>query len=168
MPKFDQLIKEGKDVEAVFYLAEELYNSGKIGGTRKMLIERIAHRVSILDQRNKRISEASVKDIANRDGTIRAMQERIDRLESEIIHLKPRSERKGKPFEYTVLRVDEYKDGDIICREKYDKVHVISKNKGLNIDIGDYVLTVLQTCGCCLHGVMNLTKTYEIDENTND
>ena len=37
---FDDLIHEGKDIEAMRYLAKEYYANGKMGYTRKLLLER--------------------------------------------------------------------------------------------------------------------------------
>lgn len=44
--KFDELIRNGNDLEALEYLSEELYKNGKIGYTRKRLLDRIAEKLN--------------------------------------------------------------------------------------------------------------------------
>lgn len=39
---FDDLIRTGRDIEAMRYLAKEYYANGKMGHTRKLLLERVA------------------------------------------------------------------------------------------------------------------------------
>ena len=50
--KFDNLIYEGKDTDAARLFAKEYYNSGKMGYTRKLLIERLADKVDELERVN--------------------------------------------------------------------------------------------------------------------
>ena len=49
--KFDNLIKEGKDIQALRLFAKEYYESAKMGHTRKLLIERIADKYEILERK---------------------------------------------------------------------------------------------------------------------
>lgn len=49
--KFDYLISEGKDTDAARLFAKEYYDSGKMGYTRKALIERIADKVDELEMK---------------------------------------------------------------------------------------------------------------------
>lgn len=44
--KFDELIRNGNDLEALEYLSEELYKGGKIGYTRKKLLDKIAEKLN--------------------------------------------------------------------------------------------------------------------------
>ena len=52
--KFDDLIRQGEDIKAYKMLIKELYNGGKMGGTRKSLMERIVDR---LEKSGKRMSQ---------------------------------------------------------------------------------------------------------------
>lgn len=40
--KFDELIRNGRDTDAMRFLAQEYYDNGKMGHTRKLLLERVA------------------------------------------------------------------------------------------------------------------------------
>jgi len=42
---FDDLIRQGEDIKAYKWLIKELYDGGKMGGTRKRLMERIVERL---------------------------------------------------------------------------------------------------------------------------
>jgi len=42
LPEFDQLVKDGKTIEAARYIAWEYYSNGKMGHTRKLVIEALA------------------------------------------------------------------------------------------------------------------------------
>jgi hypothetical protein len=48
--KFDELIRNGNDLEALEYLSEELYNNGKMGYTRKKLLDRTAEKLKEREQ----------------------------------------------------------------------------------------------------------------------
>lgn len=48
--KFDNLIRENKDTDAARLFAKEYYDSGKMGYTRKALIERIADKLDKLER----------------------------------------------------------------------------------------------------------------------
>lgn len=48
--KFDRLIYAGKDVEALRYFSEEYYKSGRMGYTRKSLIDRCADKLEQLEK----------------------------------------------------------------------------------------------------------------------
>jgi hypothetical protein len=45
MKDFDDLIRAGRDTDAMRYLAQEYYNNGKMGHTRKLLLERVADKL---------------------------------------------------------------------------------------------------------------------------
>lgn len=47
---FDDLIRLGRDADALRYLADEYYKNGKMGHTRKLLLERAADRIDQLKQ----------------------------------------------------------------------------------------------------------------------
>ena len=81
LPLFDQLMKEGNQTEAARVFAKEYYDNGKMGYTRKLLIEELAKRVEILEARNKRISKTALEQIE-------VVQQRNVRLEKEIEKLK--------------------------------------------------------------------------------
>lgn len=46
---FDDLIKEKDDVGALRYFAREYYDTGRIGGTRKRLLSRVADKLKRID-----------------------------------------------------------------------------------------------------------------------
>ena len=49
---FDELIYEGNDVEALRYFSREYYNSGRMGYTRKSLIDRCADKLEQMEKEN--------------------------------------------------------------------------------------------------------------------
>lgn len=58
MVNFDDLIRRGEDIKAVRYLAKEYYDNGKMGHTRKLLLERIAQNFEKLkDERDALLEE---------------------------------------------------------------------------------------------------------------
>lgn len=56
---FDQLIKDGELVKAAMIFAEEGYENGEFGFTRKQLIEALAEQVQELERKNKELEYAS-------------------------------------------------------------------------------------------------------------
>lgn len=83
MNKFDDLIRLGRDPEALRYLAEEYYKNGKMGHTRKLLLERAADKLDQLTQ----TWEWSMYQCAKRE---------IDRLRKECISLAIESAKRDK------------------------------------------------------------------------
>ncbi|CDX01280.1 Hypothetical protein DPCES_1393 [Desulfitobacterium hafniense] len=57
--KFDELIRNGRDTDAMRFLAQEYYDNGKMGHTRKLLLERVADK---LDESQRR-EQAAVDDL---------------------------------------------------------------------------------------------------------
>ena len=49
-PNFDELIKRGKFTDAVRLFAKEYYENGKMGHTRKLLIEKLADKVDCFEK----------------------------------------------------------------------------------------------------------------------
>ena len=47
---FDEMITKGKLTDAARFFAKEYYNSGKMGHTRKLLIEQLANKVDSLEK----------------------------------------------------------------------------------------------------------------------
>lgn len=74
MNKFDDLIRLGRDADALRYLADEYYKNGKMGHTRKLLLERAADKLDQLTQ----TWEWDMYKCAERE---------IDRLRKECISL---------------------------------------------------------------------------------
>lgn len=65
MNKFDDLIRLGRDADALRYLANEYYKNGKMGDTRKLLLERAADTLETLHKELASLAIESVKrDIA--------------------------------------------------------------------------------------------------------
>lgn len=48
MDKFDTLIREGKDTDALRLMAQQYYDNGRMGYTRKLLLERVADKCEVL------------------------------------------------------------------------------------------------------------------------
>lgn len=46
---FDDLIRAERDTDAIRFLAREYYENGKMGHTRKRLLERVAERYDVLE-----------------------------------------------------------------------------------------------------------------------
>lgn len=62
---FDDLIRLGRDTDALWYLANEYYKNGKMGDTRKLLLERAADTLETLHKELASLAIESVKrDIA--------------------------------------------------------------------------------------------------------
>lgn len=59
--KFDDLIRTGRDTDAMRYLAQEYYQNGKIGHTRKLLMERVADRLDRLQAELLQLAQESVR-----------------------------------------------------------------------------------------------------------
>lgn len=55
--KFDDLISKGKDSDAARLFAKEYYDSGKMGHTRKLLIERLADKADEFERVNKAVKK---------------------------------------------------------------------------------------------------------------
>lgn len=81
MNKFDELIAEGRDKQAALLFAEEYYKSGKMGHTRKRLIERLVERIAVLESRNRRIVDHAF-------GEVEKKEDEIEKLKAEIEELK--------------------------------------------------------------------------------
>lgn len=71
---FDELIRTGSDADALRHVANEYYKNGKMGHTRKLLLERAADRIDQLEQ----TWEWSMYKSAKRE---------IDRLRKEYVYL---------------------------------------------------------------------------------
>lgn len=56
--KFDDLIRAGEDTKAYKMLIKELYDGGKMGGTRKRLMERILERVEVAEKKLIKVQKA--------------------------------------------------------------------------------------------------------------
>jgi len=65
--KFDEMIKDGELTAAARLLAIELYRGGKVGHTRKLLIECLAERVERFEQRGFWITEAEYLRVNRRN-----------------------------------------------------------------------------------------------------
>lgn len=63
---FDDLIRSGDDVGALRYLADEYYKNGKMGHTRKLLLERVADTMETMQA--DRESYQQVKKALSREG----------------------------------------------------------------------------------------------------
>ena len=61
MNKFDDLIRLGMDTAALRYLANEYYQNGKMGHTRKRLLERVADALETLQKELAALAIESVK-----------------------------------------------------------------------------------------------------------
>jgi hypothetical protein len=74
---FDQLIKDGKTVEALQYFAKEGYENGNFGNTRKKLIEHAALLITehegldYENERNKKLSNDRARRITEQQDKIR-------------------------------------------------------------------------------------------------
>ena len=68
--KFDNLIRQGEDIKAIRYFAKEYYDNGKMGHTRKLLIERVAERAEKAEAEVARLRQfirlGSLKDTCHR------------------------------------------------------------------------------------------------------
>ena len=60
MNKFDDLIRLGRDADALWYLANEYYKNGKMGDTRKLLLERAADTLETL---HKELAALAIESI---------------------------------------------------------------------------------------------------------
>lgn len=49
---FDDLIREGRDTDATRFLAREYYENGKMGYTRRRLLERVADKIDKYEEGN--------------------------------------------------------------------------------------------------------------------
>ena len=83
MNNFDDLIRLGRDADALRYLADEYYKNGKMGHTRKLLLERAADKIDQLGQ----TWEWSMYKCAERE---------IDRLRKECVSLAIESVKRDK------------------------------------------------------------------------
>lgn len=66
MTMFDDLIRAGRDIDAMRFLAQEYYDNGKMGHTRKLLLERVADDYESLQAQLaecQRRERAAVEDI---------------------------------------------------------------------------------------------------------
>lgn len=81
---FDQLIKEGKQTEAARVLAKEYYENGKMGHTRKSLIEELVKRVELLEARNKRISKTALHELDYWKQENERLKKDIERLQIKV------------------------------------------------------------------------------------
>jgi len=59
---FDELIRQGEDIKAIRYFAKEYYDNGKMGHTRKLLIERVADELVRLKKENS-LLKAEIWDL---------------------------------------------------------------------------------------------------------
>lgn len=83
---FDKLIREGRDADALRYLADEYYKNGKMGHTRKLLLERVADRC---DNFAAQIAEAQAKaeqaqEHKRLQNLVDSMAERLEAKDKQI------------------------------------------------------------------------------------
>lgn len=113
MVEFDQLIREKRDTDAVRYLAKEYYNNGKMGHTRKMLLERIADKC---DNLSSQLAEAQDKACEHLDIT-----ETFTGVEpvniAEFKYCKPRND-----LEETLDRLAEAQADNVALLNEFDKL----------------------------------------------
>lgn len=105
--KFDQLIREGRDTDAVRLFARQYYEGGKMGHTRMLLLVRVADE---LDERRE-LQEAQSKAIVREQTRTEKAERAIARLVEELIVDCPPQPPKGQPCCKTT---DQY--GGDICR----------------------------------------------------
>lgn len=89
-PTFDDLIRAGRDTDAMRFLAKEYYDNGKMGHTRKLLLERVADRCDALAVAQKAIEETWEWDM------YKCAEREIDRLRKEIASLAIESVKREK------------------------------------------------------------------------
>jgi len=61
--RFDNLISEGRDIDAVRYLAQEYYDNGKMGYTRKLLLERVADKCEEYEQIANKCTKQEIRPL---------------------------------------------------------------------------------------------------------
>lgn len=75
LPEFDQLVKDGKLTQAAKYIAWEYYENGKMGHTRKTVIEQLAEKAGEQEEEIKELNEAKHL-YATKSNYYRKLQER--------------------------------------------------------------------------------------------
>lgn len=82
LPEFDQLVKDGKLTQAAKYIAWEYYANGKMGHTRKTVIEELAEKVEEQEEEIKELNEAKHLN-ATKSNYYRKLQERYH----DVLHV---------------------------------------------------------------------------------
>mgnify|MGYP000945214929 CR=1 FL=1 len=97
MSYFDNLIRDGRDTDAVRFLAREYYNSGKMGHIRKMLLERVAERHDALKYENAKlravVEAARGVFLGEGEHLCSEFEDAMDMLEQAIAELDKEGER---------------------------------------------------------------------------
>lgn len=82
LPEFDQLVKDGKLTQAAKYIAWEYYRNGKMGHTRKTVIEELAEIAEEQEEEIKKLNKAKHLN-ATKSNYYRKLQERYH----DVLHI---------------------------------------------------------------------------------